>query len=308
MVSVLSGNFQSKVEDIVNKAISTTGASISADCYNEWNNKISFLVDNSDLEISGSVILKQQAMVTFACVQKQDMDASFVQAITNKIKDDIEQEVEAIVGVGSFNISNIDREIENIVQNSVDLVISSNCTFGGGASSDIRMKDSRVSVGNCARHVAAGNTETCLNGQNSVVKIVLERLKQGITEEPSRFLVESLTSTCPGMRECAQRAGDFIVEQDVTVTAGCDQSQKMAIAISQLVTNELETILKQSTKASLIPTELVWIIIAGAIAVAVIGGIAAFLKYQSDKNKKEKQQWQAQPGRRSVPVPYQRLP
>lgn len=284
-MSLFGVNFSNDIQQTLNRSIASFSAPAIASCISEGKQKIQFLVDNSTIEISGDLVLAQEAKLVFSCVQSQKSNGNLINDFKTKLKSDLEQATEkALLDIGSANVANTVKQVSNIVENNVDLSLEANCTARLEQSSDTQIRNSRISVGNCSRDLLAAATETCRTGQQELAKIYIAGGR------PSAEVERGMLATCPLVQTCAEKAGQFLIEQGIEFSAACEQIQNIAVEIANLLETELESSIKQTQKGfSLGIMEIGLIIGAVVLLLALISALVAYFKYKSSRKRKQEQ-------------------
>lgn len=275
MGNAFSAKVQKDITKSINESVVEFASEQVSECFSQSRQTLRLLIERSNLLVTGDFAISQEAKLAFSCIQQQDNSAQLLQDLEEKIKVQLKQKLQdPAFSVLSVDVQLSETQLSSIINSSVKLDSRQICQASLTQNADIQIKDSDVCVGCCAPGNVASAEAICLAFLNA-------------SAASGTFDSNNLPPSCNVAATCAENAGKFLIEQGVTFSSSCDQSQKIAAEITQKLKKEFEKQQSQEKEPfELFSSELVMWIVIGVVVVAFIGVIVAIVKR---KNKSSTQ-------------------
>lgn len=274
-------NLNASIQRVLNKTASNFAAAQVSDCYNQTKNLFDLAITNSKFNVTGDFQQQQDANVAFSCIQKSQTSAELLTQLQTELQNEVKKEIEkpfATIGRQDINLSQ--QQVANIVEKNVVLDNTQRCIANITNDAAIRISGSEVNIGACDKDALQAAERSC----NSLVEQGTRLLLNG-NEKQANAVFELSKQPCGAVKTCAERQGNFLVSQGINFDGQCDQlgtiAVKVADEVSTLVKNKLEV---KETQAF---SNIIWYIVIGVVAAAIIAAVVAYLRYQSNKKAAE---------------------
>lgn len=295
--SILGINLQKSLNKIVNDTINRVAVEAETNCYAPIDQRINFQVKGGGKVItSGDLALQQNTAFTLQCLQNQENSAELLSKLKTELTDELTNEIErSYVDVGSVNMQDVQRQVENTVENYINLSTSQKCIANVNQVANISIgPEAQVLVGQCAPELIEALSENCKGVRQETALaygILNNKDASEADKDAARKAIErnANSAVCNSFETCADKVGNFLLSQGVTSSVGCNQVQKISAELANFVENEVTTTVGQTVKNPI--TSTIWGIVAivgGIILLLIVIFLIVFFVMKANKDKQAK--------------------